>query len=45
MKFFHQIGNYQFTVPLKFYDVLEELNLDPARMAIEGYGQYYPNAR
>jgi chemotaxis protein MotB len=22
--------------------VLEDLNLDPARMAIEGYGQYYP---
>lgn len=24
--------------------VLEELGLNPARMAIEGYGQYYPNA-
>lgn len=24
--------------------VLEGLNLNPARMAIEGYGQYYPNA-
>lgn len=24
--------------------VLEELTLNPARMAIEGYGQYYPNA-
>ena len=24
--------------------VLEDLNLNPARMAIEGYGQYYPNA-
>jgi chemotaxis protein MotB len=24
--------------------VLEELSLDPARMAIEGYGQYYPDA-
>jgi len=24
--------------------VLEELTLTPARMAIEGYGQYYPNA-
>lgn len=24
--------------------VLEELTLDPARMAIEGYGQYYPSA-
>lgn len=24
--------------------VLEELSLNPARMAIEGYGQYYPNA-
>lgn len=24
--------------------LLEELTLDPARMAIEGYGQYYPNA-
>ena len=24
--------------------ILEELTLDPARMAIEGYGQYYPNA-
>lgn len=23
---------------------LEQLNLNPARMAIEGYGQYYPNA-
>jgi chemotaxis protein MotB len=23
---------------------LEELSLNPARMAIEGYGQYYPNA-
>ncbi|WP_085298095.1 flagellar motor protein MotB [Cognaticolwellia mytili] len=23
---------------------LEKMNLDPARMAIEGYGQYYPNA-
>lgn len=23
--------------------VLEELSLNPARMAIEGYGQYYPN--
>jgi chemotaxis protein MotB len=22
--------------------VLEDLSLDPARMAIEGYGQYYP---
>lgn len=24
--------------------VLEELNMDPSRMAIEGYGQYYPSA-
>jgi len=24
--------------------VLEDLTLNPARMAIEGYGQYYPNA-
>lgn len=24
--------------------ILEEQNVDPARMAIEGYGQYYPNA-
>ena len=24
--------------------VLEDLDLNPARMAIEGYGQYYPNA-
>jgi len=24
--------------------LLEQLNLDPSRMAIEGYGQYYPNA-
>jgi chemotaxis protein MotB len=24
--------------------VLENLNLNPARMAIEGYGEYYPNA-
>lgn len=24
--------------------VLEELKLNPARMAIEGYGQYYPNS-
>tara|TARA_R110002072_G_scaffold245959_3_gene405238 strand:- start:44505 stop:45503 length:999 start_codon:yes stop_codon:yes gene_type:complete len=24
--------------------VLEELTVNPARMAIEGYGQYYPNA-
>ena len=24
--------------------ILEELTVNPARMAIEGYGQYYPNA-
>ncbi len=24
--------------------VLEDLNMSPARMAIEGYGEYYPNA-
>ena len=24
--------------------ILEQLNLEPARMAIEGYGQYYPSA-
>lgn len=25
-------------------DLLQNLKMDPARMAIEGYGQYYPNA-
>ncbi|WP_448546838.1 flagellar motor protein MotB [Thalassotalea fusca] len=36
-----ELSVYRATAILR---VLEELNLNPARMAIEGYGQYYPNA-
>ncbi len=36
-----ELSVYRATAILR---VLEEQNLDPARMAIEGYGQFYPNA-
>lgn len=36
-----ELSVYRATAILR---VLEELSLNPARMAIEGYGQYYPNA-
>ena len=36
-----ELSVYRATAILR---ILEELNLNPARMAIEGYGQYYPNA-
>lgn len=36
-----ELSVYRATAILR---LLERLNLDPARMAIEGYGQYYPNA-
>lgn len=36
-----ELSVYRATAILR---VLEEQHLDPARMAIEGYGQFYPNA-
>jgi len=36
-----ELSVYRATAILR---LLEEFNLDPARMAIEGYGQYYPSA-
>jgi len=36
-----ELSVYRATAILR---ILEQLSLDPARMAIEGYGQYYPNA-
>lgn len=36
-----ELSVYRATAILR---ILEELTLDPARMAIEGYGQYYPSA-
>lgn len=36
-----ELSVYRATAILR---ILEELSLDPARMAIEGYGQYYPDA-
>jgi len=36
-----ELSVYRATAVLR---VLEQLSLNPARMAIEGYGQYYPNA-